>query len=64
MTKNWLDQKLGEIVEQTDEDNDLSFELDAAIWLHEIIKENKIVITKEMWREHRLEIGDEFVDDE
>tara|TARA_B100000470_G_C19546628_1_gene282934 strand:+ start:118 stop:312 length:195 start_codon:yes stop_codon:yes gene_type:complete len=64
LTENWLDQKLGECVEQISEDADLSFELDAAIWLHEIIKENKIVITKEMWREHRLEIGDEFVDDE
>ena len=64
MSEHWLDKKLGEIVEQTSEDADLSFELDTAIWLHEIIKENKIVITKEMWREHRLEIGDEFVDDE
>ena len=26
MSEHWLDKKLGEIVEQTDEDNDLSFE--------------------------------------
>jgi len=64
MSEHWLDKKLGEIVEQTDEDNDLSFELDTAIWLHEIIKENKIVITKEMWREHRLKCGVEIINDE
>ena len=64
MSEHWLDKKLGEIVEQTDEDNDLSFEMDTAIWLHEIIKENKIVITKEMWREHRLLCGVEIINDE
>ena len=64
MSEHRLDKKLGEIVEQTDEDNDLSFELDTAIWLHEIIKENKIVITKEMWREHRLKCGVEIINDE
>jgi len=64
MSEHWLDKKLGEIVEQTSEDADLSFELDTAIWLHEIIKENKIVITKEMWREHRLLCGVEIINDE
>lgn len=54
MTENWLDKELVKIAEQVDSEDDLSFELDIALWLHEILKKNKIVITKEMWREHRL----------
>jgi len=54
---NWLDEELVKIAEQVDSEADLSFELDIALWLHEILKENKIVVTKEMWRKHRLDIG-------
>tara|TARA_Y100001949_G_scaffold41963_1_gene34286 strand:+ start:141 stop:335 length:195 start_codon:yes stop_codon:yes gene_type:complete len=55
--EHWLDEELVKIAEQVDSEADLSFELDIALWLHEILKKNKIVITKEMWKKHRLEIG-------
>ena len=46
--EHWLDEELVKIAEQVDSEADLSFELDIALWLHEILKKNKIVITKEM----------------
>ena len=55
--EHWLDEELVKIAEQVDSEADLSFELDIALWLHEILKKNKIVITKDMWKKHRLEIG-------
>ena len=54
---NWLDEELVKIAEQVDSEADLSFELDIALWLHAILKEKKVNITKEMWKKHRLDKG-------
>ena len=59
MTEHWLDKELFDIVRacHCDSEADISFEMDIALWLHAILKEKKVNITKEMWKKHRLKIG-------
>ena len=59
MTEHWLDKELFDIVRacHCDSEADISFEMDIALWLHAILKEKKVNITKEMWKKHRLDIG-------